>query len=123
MRNYLVALLGIVLAALVGVAATQSNVAGTWEGEATPSAGGAPNSWTMTLEQDGTQVTGSYVDAAGTNAQVTGTVSENQAELAIQFGEFAATANFVVDDNQWTMCTYSLAPQGEGGTCSATRAQ
>ena len=123
MRNCLIVVPGIMVAALVGVTAAQSTLAGIWEGEATPSAGGAPNAWTMTLEQDGTQVTGSYVDAAGTNAQVTGTVSENQAELAIQFGEFAATANFVVDDNQWTMCTYSLAPQGEGGTCAATRAQ
>ncbi len=123
MKACFVALLGIVVAALVGVAAAQSNVAGTWEGEATPSAGGAPNSWTVTLEQDGTQVTGSYVDAAGTNAQVTGTVSENQAEFVMQFDGFAVTASFVVDDDQWTMCTYSLGPQGEGGTCSAARAQ
>ncbi len=123
MKACFVALLGIVVAALVGVAAAQSNVAGTWEGESTPSAGGAPNSWTVTLEQDGTQVTGSYVDAAGTNAQVTGTVSENQAEFVMQFDGFAVTASFVVDDDQWTMCTYSLGPQGEGGTCSAARAQ
>ena len=123
MRGYFVALLGIVVAALVGVTAAQSTLAGIWEGEATPSAGGAPNAWTMTLEQDGTQVTGSYVDAAGTNAQVTGTVSENQAEFVMQFDEFEVTASFVVDDDQWTMCTYSLGAQGEGGTCSATRAQ
>ncbi len=123
MRRYFVPLLGIVVAALVGVAAAQSSIAGTWEGEATPSAGGAPNTWTMTLEQDGTQVTGSYVDAVGTNAQITGSVSENQAEFVMQFEGFEVTASFVVDDDQWTMCTYSLGPQGEGGTCSATRAQ
>ncbi len=123
MRRYFVPLLGIVVAALVGVAAAQSSIAGTWEGEATPSAGGAPNTWTMTLEQDGTQVTGSYVDAVGTNAQITGSVSENQAEFVMQFEGFEVTASFVVDDDQWTMCTYSLGAQGEGGTCSATRAQ
>ena len=123
MRRYFVPLLGIAVAALVGVAAAQSSIAGTWEGEATPSAGGAPNTWTMTLEQDGTQVTGSYVDAVGTNAQITGSVSENQAEFVMQFEGFEVTASFVVDDDQWTMCTYSLGGQGEGGTCSATRAQ
>ena len=123
MRGYFVAVLGMVVAALVGVAAAQSSIAGTWEGEATPSAGGAPNTWTMTLEQDGTQVTGSYVDAVGTNAQITGSVSENQAEFVMQCEGFEVTASFVGDDDQWTMCTYSLGPQGEGGTCSATRAQ
>ena len=123
MRRYFVPLLGIAVAALVGVAAAQSSIAGTWEGEATPSAGGAPNTWTMTLEQDGAQVTGSYVDAVGANAQITGTVSENQAEFVMQFEGFEVTASFVVDNDQWAMCTYSLGPQGEGGTCSATRAQ
>ncbi len=124
MRSYSAAVLGMVVAALVGVAAAQSNIAGTWEGEATPSAGGAPNTWTQTLEQDGIQVTGSYVDAAGANAQVTGTLSGNQARLVLQFEDFAVTANFVVDDDQWTMCTYNSSVDYEiRGTCSGTRAQ
>ena len=124
MKSYSAAVLGMVVAALVSIAAAQSNIAGTWEGEATPSAGGAPNTWTQTLEQDGIQVTGSYVDAVGANAQVTGTLSGNQARLVLQFEGFAVTANFVVDGNQWTMCTYSSSVNDEiQGTCSGTRAQ
>tara|TARA_Y100000588_G_C14095726_1_gene856503 strand:- start:322 stop:666 length:345 start_codon:yes stop_codon:yes gene_type:complete len=112
------------VAALVGIAAAQSNIAGTWEGEATPSAGGTPNTWTQTLEQDGIQVTGSYVDAVGANAQVTGTLSGNQARLVLQFEGFAVTANFIVDGDEWTMCTYSSSVNDEiQGTCSGTRAQ
>ena len=36
----------------------------------------------------------------GANAQITGTVSENQAEFVMQFEGFEVTASFVVDDDQ-----------------------
>ena len=112
MRSQLVVVYGIVIAAVMVATATQSNIAGKWYGTATPSGGGTPTSWTVTLEQDGTQVTGSYVDATGTTGEVTGTLSENQGDFVIQFSDIAAiTASFVFDDDQWTMCTYSVNSQ------------
>ena len=112
MRSQVIVVHGIVAVAVMVATATQSNIAGKWYGTATPSGGGAPTSWTVTLEQDGTQVTGSYVDATGTTGKVTGTLSENQADFVIQFNDIAAiTANFVFDDDQWTMCTYSVGSQ------------
>ena len=121
MRNQVIVALGILTTALMGVAAAQSNIAGKWTGTATPSAGGPPNSWTMTLEQDGAQVTGSYADAAGGAGKVAGTVSGGQVEFSLQLTDGQEfTAKFVVNDDEWTMCTYGGA--SGGGTCAATRA-
>jgi len=121
-RNLLIAALGIVATAIVGMTAAQSSLAGTWKGTATPNGGGAPISWTTTLEQDGTEITGSYVDAAGTTAQLTGTVSDNQVEFSMPFANDAEVkVTFVVDGDEWTMCTYTLGDQE--GTCSGTRAE
>ena len=83
MRKRLIAALGIVATASVGMTAARSSIAGTWKGTATPDGGGAPNPWTMTFEQDGTVLTGSYVDAAGATGQLTGTVCDDQAKVLI----------------------------------------
>ena len=113
----------VVVAALAGVAAAQSNAAGKWDGTATPSTGGAPTSWAMTLEQDGAEVTGSYADTFGGAGKITGTVSGDQAELLLTLGDGAEfTAEFVVEGDEWTTCTYAGATVGSG-TCSATRAE
>ena len=113
----------VVVAALAEVAAAQSPFAGKWDGTAAPSTGGAPTSWTMTLEQDGAEVTGSYADTFGGAGKITGTVSGDQAELLLTFGDGTEfTAEFVVEGDEWTTCTYAGATVGSG-TCSATRAE
>ena len=67
------------------------------------------------------QVAGSYADAAGGTGKVAGTVSGSQVEFSLQLTDGQEfTAKFVVDDDEWTMCTYGGA--SESGTCAAIRA-
>ena len=123
MRNLVIFTSVVVVAALSGVTAAQSNVAGKWDGTATPSTGGAPTSWTMTLDQDGAEVTGSYTDTFGGVGKIAGTVAGGQAEFLLTLADGTAfTAEFVVEGDEWTTCTYAGATVGSG-TCSATRAE
>jgi hypothetical protein len=122
-RNLVIFASVVVVAALSGVTAAQSNVAGKWDGTATPSTVGAPTSWTMTLDQDGAEVTGSYTDTFGGVGKIAGTVAGGQAEFLLTLADGTAfTAEFVVEGDEWTTCTYAGATVGSG-TCSATRAE
>ena len=123
MRNLVIFASVVVVAALSGVTAAQSNVAGKWDGTATPRTVGAPTSWTMTLDQDGAEVTGSYTDTFGGVGKIAGTVAGGQAEFLLTLADGTAfTAEFVVEGDEWTTCTYAGATVGSG-TCSATRAE
>ena len=123
MRNLVIFTWMVFVAVLSGGVSAQSSVAGKWDGTATPDAGGAPTSWTMTLEQDGAKVTGSYSDTFGGTGTIAGAISGDQAEFVLTLGDgIEFTAEFVVEGDEWKTCTYAGATV-DSGTCSATRAE
>ena len=124
LRNMLLAA-GTVLAVASADLAAQVNVAGAWTMEVTTDAGGTTTP-SMTLEQNGTALTGHYASETLGEADVTGTVDGNRVTINfavdMQGQEVPVTYVATVDAAGVMTGTIDLAGGLATGTFTARRA-
>jgi hypothetical protein len=123
-RNMLLAIAAL-LAVATADATAQVNVAGAWAMEVTTDAGGTTNP-TMTLEQNGTALTGHYSSTTLGEADVTGTVDGNRVTIRfavdMQGQEVPVMYVATVDAAGVMTGTIDLAGGLASGTFTARRA-
>jgi hypothetical protein len=115
-----------VLAAGASQASAQNvNVAGAWNMEVTTEAGGTTNP-TMTLVQNGTQLTGQYASETLGEAEVTGTVEGSRVTIrftaSLQGQDVPVVYAATVDANGVMNGTIDIAGGLATGTFTARRA-
>jgi hypothetical protein len=124
LRNMLLAA-GALLAVATADASAQVNVAGAWAMEVTTDAGGTTTP-SLTLEQNGTALTGHYSSETLGEADVTGTVEGDKVTIRfavdMQGQEVPVTYVATVADGVMTG-TIDLAGGLASGTFTARRAQ
>lgn len=124
LRNMLLAA-GALLAVASADVAAQVNVAGAWTMEVTTDAGGTTTP-SLTLQQDGTALTGHYTSETLGDADVTGTVEGNTVTINftadLQGQEVPVTYAATVDTNGVMTGTIDLAGGLATGTFTARRA-
>jgi hypothetical protein len=108
------------------VSAQNVNVAGAWAMEVTTDAGGTTTP-SMTLQQNGAELTGRYTSETLGDADVTGTVEGNKVTINftadLQGQEVPVTYEATVGEDGVMTGTIDLAGGLATGTFTATRAQ
>jgi hypothetical protein len=119
----------VMVAALLAIAAADAsaqtvNVAGAWAMEVTTEAGGTTNP-SMTLQQEGTRITGRYTSETLGDADVTGTVDGSRVTLnftaSLQGQDVPVSYAATVDADGVMTGTIDIAGGLASGTFSARR--